>query len=114
MTASFIQTSDGSMLSAAGGFEKLHIGYARMSANEKPGVFADHHLVGYPDASGDVQLMLENLATRAASSDGVFGIENGSIYRRFITERNGLQIIHYGSGENQNWSRMNTGSGVTP
>lgn len=108
MTASFIQTIDGQLISATGILAKLHIGYASMSAKSRPGVFADTHLVGYPAPGGNVYLLLLNLATRAACSDGVFGIEEGSVYRRFITERDGVQTMHYGTGENTDWSQAGT------
>lgn len=104
MTASFIQTADGQLISATGTLAKLHVGYASMSSKSRPGVFADTHLVGYPSPGGDVNLLLLNLATRAACADGIFGIEEGSVYRRFITERDGAQTMHYGTGENTDWN----------
>ncbi|MGY4541370.1 hypothetical protein ACVWY0_001279 [Arthrobacter sp. UYNi723] len=101
MTA-FIQTDNGELLNVAG-IAKLHIDYASTNNNEKA-VYADRHRIGTAAPGGNLQKLLENFAVRTACDNGVFGIENGSIYRRYnVTETNAQRTIHYGTGENMKW-----------
>lgn len=96
MTA-FIQASNGDLLHVGG--IKLHIG----QGHNADGVYAGTALVGTVAKGGCVQTLMENLAIRASSTHGVFGIRDGAIYRRHITGEASPQISNYGTGENLAW-----------
>lgn len=101
MTASFIQTAEGTLIPLTA-VVKLHTGEGP-DPHDTEAVFAGFSLVGTVSPGGNVQKLAENLATRAACMDGVFGIDNGAVYRRYLTGKGDVQVMHYGAGENIAW-----------
>lgn len=98
MTA-FIQAANGNLL-PIDSIDKLHVGQGYQASS----VFADTSLIGSTATGGDPQTLLENLAVRAASTHGVFGIREGAVYRRHIIGETKLQTENYGTGENAAWA----------